>query len=222
MNPAAHLERVGRAHAKLAPKSRRAHAELAPSSRRAHAELTPSSSLALCQELSDNFCFYEPNYDSLEGAAGWARDSLALHASDPREHLYSLAQLEDSQTHEDIWNAAQTQLVRTGKMHGFMRMYWAKKVLEWSPDAAEALRRAIHLNDKYSLDGRDPNGYVGCAWSVMGTHDMGWVERAIFGKIRFMNYMGCKRKFELKTYVAKWGAGPAKPQEPPKKKAKKS
>ena len=84
------------------------------------------------RELSDNFCFYEPNYDNLQGAAGWARDSLELHASDPREHVYSLEQLEASQTHEDIWNAAQTQLVRTGKMHGFMRMYWAKKILEWS------------------------------------------------------------------------------------------
>ena len=103
-----------------------------------------------------------------------------------------------------------------------MRMYWAKKVLEWSPDAAEALRRAILLNDKYSLNGRDPNGYVGCAWSIMGTHDMGWAERAIFGKIRFMNYAGCKRKFDLKTYVAKWGAGPANAQQPAKKKAKTS
>ena len=174
------------------------------------------------RELSDNFCYYEPNYDNLQGAAGWARDSLELHASDPREHVYSLEQLEASQTHEDIWNAAQTQLVKTGKMHGFMRMYWAKKVLEWSPDAAEALRRAILLNDKYSLDGRDPNGYVGCAWSIMGTHDMGWAERAIFGKIRFMNYAGCKRKFDLKTYVAKWGAGPASTQQPAKKKAKTS
>jgi deoxyribodipyrimidine photo-lyase len=87
-------------------------------------------------------------------------------------------------------------------MHGFMRMYWAKKILEWSPSPEEALRRAIFLNDKYELDGRDPNGYVGCAWSVMGTHDMGWAERAVFGKIRFMNYNGCKRKFDLAQYVA--------------------
>ena len=91
-----------------------------------------------------------------------------------------------------------------GKMHGFMRMYWAKKILEWSPSPEEALRRAIYLNDRYSLDGRDPNGYVGCAWSVMGTHDMGWAERAVFGKIRYMNYNGCKRKFDVKQYVAEW------------------
>ena len=100
---------------------------------------------------------------------------------------------------------------------------WAKKILEWSPDPAEALRRAIYLNDKYELDGRDPNGYVGCAWSIMGTHDMGWAERAIFGKIRFMNYAGCKRKFDLKSYVARWGGATpdtAGEAAPPKKKAR--
>ncbi|KAL1529069.1 hypothetical protein AB1Y20_000031 [Prymnesium parvum] len=156
------------------------------------------------RELADNFCFYQPQYDSLEGAAGWARESLALHAADPREHVYSLEQLEAAKTHEDVWNAAQRQMVQTGKMHGFMRMYWAKKILEWSPSPEEALRRAIYLNDRYELDGRDPNGYVGCAWSVMGTHDMGWTERPIFGKIRFMNYAGCKRKFDIAKYVATW------------------
>eukprot|EP00965_Chrysotila_dentata_P161841 5345032-Pleurochrysis_carterae.AAC.2 len=102
-----------------------------------------------------------------------------------------------AQTHEDLWNAAQRQMVATGKMHGFMRMYWAKKILEWSPSPAEAHKRAIYLNDRYSLDGRDPNGYVGIGWAIMGTHDMGWTERAIFGKIRFMNYNGCKRKFDI-------------------------
>ena len=163
------------------------------------------------RELADNFCFYQPNYDSLDGAAVWARDSLELHADDKREHTYTLAQLESARSHEDIWNAAQRQLVFTGKMHGFMRMYWAKKILEWSPTPAEALAWAVHLNDKYSIDGRDPNGYVGCAWSIMGTHDMGWAERAVFGKIRYMNYNGCKRKFDIGTYVAKWGSGPIKP-----------
>jgi len=156
------------------------------------------------RELSDNFCFYNANYDQLDGAAGWARESLLLHAADAREHVYSLDELEGAKTHEDIWNAAQTQMVRTGKMHGFMRMYWAKKILEWSPDPAEALRRAIFLNDKYSLDGRDPNGYVGCGWAIMGVHDMGWAERAVFGKIRYMNYAGCKRKFDIKRYAETW------------------
>ena len=183
------------------------------------------------RELSDNFCFYQPQYDSLQGAAGWARDSLALHSADAREHVYSEAQFEAGQTHEDLWNAAQRQLVSTGKMHGFMRMYWAKKILEWSASPEEALRIALHLNDKYSLDGCDPNGYVGCAWSIMGTHDMGWAERAVFGKIRYMNYNGCKRKFDTAAYVAKWGTGGGKggkqatlfagPGEPAKKKAKK-
>lgn len=89
-------------------------------------------------------------------------------------------------------------------MHGFMRMYWAKKILEWSPSPTEALRRAIYLNDRYELDGRDPNGYVGCAWSIMGTHDMGWKERSVFGKIRYMNHNGCKRKFDVAKYSAAW------------------
>lgn len=158
------------------------------------------------RELSDNFCFYCANYDSLQGAATWARESLELHASDPRTHLYTRKQLEDAETHEDIWNAAQRQMVRTGKMHGFMRMYWCKKILEWSPSPSEALATAIYLNDKYSIDGRDPNGYVGISWSIVGTHDMGWKERPVFGKIRYMNYDGCKRKFDIKTYVAAWPA----------------
>lgn len=181
------------------------------------------------RELADNFCFYQPHYDSLEGAAGWAQDSLRLHETDKREHVYSLEELEGGKTHEDIWNAAQRQMVRTGKMHGFMRMYWAKKILEWSPTPAEALRRSIYLNDRYELDGRDPNGYVGCAWSIMGTHDMGWAERAVFGKIRYMNYAGCKRKFDIKKYAAAWpkeektaaSAKGANPQ-PPAKKARSS
>jgi len=156
------------------------------------------------RELSDNFCHYEPAYDSLDGAAGWARESLELHASDKREHVYSLEQLEGAQTHEDLWNAAQRQLAARGKMHGFMRMYWAKKILEWTASPAEALRIGLYLNDKYSIDGRDPNGYVGVGWSVMGVHDMGWAERAVFGKIRYMNYNGCKRKFDVKQYVAEW------------------
>jgi deoxyribodipyrimidine photolyase len=163
------------------------------------------------RELADNFCFYQPAYDSLDGAAQWARDSLELHASDPREKVYSLEELEQARSHEDIWNAAQRQMVQTGKMHGFMRMYWAKKILEWSPEPAEALRRAIYLNDKYSIDGRDPNGYVGCAWAVMGTHDMGWAERAVFGKIRCAPGRGsiARRRMRASWGLAtsvRWGA----------------
>jgi len=122
---------------------------------------------------------------------------------------YSLEELEAAKTHEDIWNAAQRQMMATGKMHGFMRMYWAKKILEWTPSPEEALRIAIYLNDKYSIDGRDPNGYVGCGWAIMGTHDMGWAERPVFGKIRYMNYAGCKRKFDIARYAAAWAGGGA-------------
>jgi len=163
--------------------------------------------------------------------AGWAYDSLQLHNADARDHVYTLEQLEGAGTHEDLWNAAQNQLVKTGKMHGFMRMYWAKKILEWTPSAEDALKWSVYLNDKYSLDGSDPNGYVGCAWSVMGTHDMGWAERPVFGKIRYMNYNGCKRKFDVNRYVDTWGGkgaaqsklrfGAKKPADaPPAKRAK--
>lgn len=156
------------------------------------------------RELSDNFCFYNADYDSLAGCSQWARDSLSLHSSDPRPVLYSEQELEEGRTYDDLWNAAQLQLQQEGKMHGFLRMYWAKKILEWSVSPAEALRIAVLLNDKYSLDGRDPNGYVGCMWSIAGVHDMGWTERPIFGKVRFMNYAGCKRKFDIKSFVSKY------------------
>jgi len=90
-------------------------------------------------------------------------------------------------------------------MHGFLRMYWAKKILEWTATPEHALEYAILLNDKYSLDGRDPNGYVGCMWSIGGVHDMGWKERAIFGKVRYMNYQGCRRKFDVNAFVMRYG-----------------
>jgi deoxyribodipyrimidine photo-lyase len=118
--------------------------------------------------------------------------------------VYTRDQLENAETHEDLWNAAQLQVVQTGKMHGFLRMYWAKKILEWSATPEEALATAIYLNDKYQLDGRDPNGYVGCMWSIGGIHDQGWAERTIFGKIRYMNLDGCKRKFDVQKFVNKF------------------
>ncbi|MEI7663579.1 MAG: deoxyribodipyrimidine photolyase, partial [Bacteroidota bacterium] len=108
---------------------------------------------------------------------------------------------EQAQTHDPLWNAAQREMVVTGKMHGFMRMYWAKKILEWTPSAEEAMAVAIYLNDKYELDGRDPNGYAGIAWAIGGTHDRPWGERKIFGMIRYMNYQGCKRKFDVDRYI---------------------
>jgi deoxyribodipyrimidine photo-lyase len=102
---------------------------------------------------------------------------------------------------ETIWNAAQMEMVITGKMHGYMRMYWAKKILEWTPDPETAMEIAVYLNDKYELDGRDPNGYAGIAWSIGGVHDRAWGERPIFGKIRYMSYNGCKSKFDVKAYI---------------------
>ena len=127
---------------------------------------------------------------------------MALHATDKREFEYTLAEMEGSRTHDELWNAAQKELTHLGTMHGFMRMYWAKKILEWTGEGAEeALRRAIYLNDRYQLDGRDPNGYVGCMWAVCGVHDQGWKERDVFGKVRYMNYAGCKRKFKIAEYV---------------------
>jgi len=161
--------------------------------------------LIVRRELSENYCYYNQHYDDMQGFAAWAIKSLCEHEKDRREYLYTLSQLEKAGTHDELWNAAQRELLRTGKMHGYMRMYWAKKILEWtaSPAAAQAL--AIYLNDRYELDGRDPNGYTGIAWSLGGLHDRAWKERAIFGKVRYMNYNGAKRKFDVQAYIGKWG-----------------
>ena len=137
-------------------------------------------------------------------SAAWAQNSLEEHRRDPREYLYTLAQFEQAQTHDDLWNAAQLEMVQTGKMHGYLRMYWAKKILEWSRSPEEALKVAIYLNDRYELDGRDPNGYTGIAWSLGGVHDRAWGERRVFGKIRYISYNGCKSKFNVATYIKKY------------------
>jgi len=159
--------------------------------------------LIVRRELADNFCYFNTKYDSFDGLKDWAKLTLNQHRGDRREYVYSLEQFEAAKTHEDLWNAAQLEMVKTGKMHGYMRMYWAKKILEWSESPEEAMRVAIYLNDKYSLDGRDPNGYTGVAWSIGGIHDRAWTERPVFGKIRFMNYNGCKRKFDTAAYVSR-------------------
>ena len=157
--------------------------------------------LIVRRELAENFCFYNKNYDSFDGFHAWAKKTLNEHRSDKREYLYSKIEFENANTHDDLWNAAQFEMVEKGKMQGFMRMYWAKKILEWTPDPESALQIAIDLNDKYQLDGRDPNGYTGIAWSIGGIHDRPWFERPVFGKIRFMNYNGCKRKFKINDYI---------------------
>lgn len=209
------------------------------------------------KELSDNFCYYEAHYQSLSSADNWAQQTIKQHVSDGREHTYTLDELEQAKTHDRAWNAAQKQLTTTGKMHGYMRMYWAKKVLEWSPKRSDlsggldsfsskndmdgmkntaartfsdeetanttqliesklieklkglhsfewALEVLIYLNDTYSIDGCDPNGYVGILWSIAGVHDRPWTEREVFGKVRYMNYSGLKRKFDIETYEQTW------------------
>jgi deoxyribodipyrimidine photo-lyase len=160
-----------------------------------------SEELIVRGELSDNFCYYNSAYDSFKGFPDWAKKTLNDHKKDEREYIYSLKNFEQAKTHEDLWNAAQDELVKTGKMHGYMRMYWAKKILEWSKSPEEALRIAIYLNDKYELDGRDPNGYAGCAWAIGGLHDRAWGERPVYGKIRYMNRNGAKSKFDIKEYI---------------------
>lgn len=166
--------------------------------------------LIVRRELSDNFCFYNSNYDNPQGFKEWARITLDQHLNDPREYLYSKEEFEYAKTHDPLWNASQLEMIQTGKMHGFMRMYWAKKILEWTKDYHQAMQIAVYLNDKYELDGRDPNGYVGIAWSIGGIHDRAWFEREIFGKIRYMNYNGCKRKFDVDGYIQKFGANESK------------
>jgi len=160
--------------------------------------------LIVRRELADNYCFYNKDYDSFEGFRDWAKETLNKHKSDKKEFVYSKDEFEESSTHDPLWNAAQIQMMKTGKMHGYMRMYWAKKILEWTKSPEDAVDIAIYLNDKYELDGRDPNGYTGIAWSIGGIHDRAWGERPVFGKIRYMNYNGCKRKFDVKEYISKW------------------
>lgn len=160
--------------------------------------------LIIRRELADNFCLHTPDYDTESGFPAWARETLDRHRRDPRPVLYTPDEFEEARTHDPLWNAAQSQMRRTGKMHGYLRMYWAKKILEWSASAADAMRTAILLNDRYSLDGRDSNGYTGIAWSIGGVHDRGWTERPIFGKIRYMNLAGARRKFNVDRYVRRW------------------
>ena len=156
--------------------------------------------LIIRRELSMNFVFYNTNYDSFECLPNWAKETLELHSFDNREYVYSYNELEQAKTHDPYWNAAQKEMSHEGKMHGYMRMYWGKKIIEWTESPFEAYETCVKLNDTYELDGRDPNGYAGVAW-CFGKHDRAWGERAIFGKVRYMNDKGLKRKFNIKAYV---------------------
>ena len=154
------------------------------------------------RELAINFVRYNPNYDSFDASEPWADRSLRQHAKDARKFSYTERQLESAETHDPLWNAAQKQMVLTGWMHGYLRMYWAKKILEWSASPADAFAVAVRLNDRYELDGRDPNGYAGIAWAIVGKHDRAWgPERPVYGKIRYMSYESTSRKFNSKAYI---------------------
>ncbi|MFC1563638.1 deoxyribodipyrimidine photo-lyase [candidate division KSB1 bacterium] len=156
--------------------------------------------LIVRRELSMNFVHYNSHYDSFTGLTDWAKHTLSAHKGDMREHIYTIQELEKAETHDEYWNASQQEMVMTGKMHNYMRMYWGKKIIEWSPDPEEAFKRALYLNNKYELDGRDPNGFTGVAW-CFGKHDRPWSERRVFGTTRYMNDKGLKRKFDIEKYV---------------------
>lgn len=156
--------------------------------------------LIIRRELAVNFVHYNSSYDSIACLPKWAKQTLIDHESDTRPYIYNLKELEEAKTHDPYWNAAQLQMIKTGKMHNYIRMYWGKKVIEWSKTAEQAYKTLIYLNDKYELDGRDPNGYAGIAW-CFGKHDRAWTERNVFGMIRYMNAKGLEIKFHIKEYV---------------------
>jgi deoxyribodipyrimidine photo-lyase len=159
------------------------------------------------REISVNFVKHVPNYDTLECAPEWAQKTLREHARDKRDPQYSLEEMEQAKTYDELWNAAQMQMVKYGWMHNYLRMYWAKKILEWSPNPARAFDYAVILNDKYELDGRDPNGYQGIAWAIAGVHDRPWFDRPIFGTIRYMSGASTGKKFNSKRYIRNVASG---------------
>ncbi len=158
--------------------------------------------LIVRRELSNNYIFYNHNYDNFNGLPAWSKETLRKHEKDKRDYIYSKSELENAETHDPYWNAAQNEMKLKGKMHGYMRMYWGKKIIEWSKSPNEAYRIALRLNNKYELDGRDANGYTGIAW-CFGKHDRPWKERKIFGKIRYMSAEGLERKFNIEKYARK-------------------
>jgi len=158
--------------------------------------------LIVRRELAMNFVNYTPDYDSYACLPNWARKTLADHRRDERPYRYSRSQLEDAATHDPYWNAAQREMRHTGFMHNYMRMYWGKKILEWTSSPQEAFETTLAINNKYFLDGRDPNSFTGVAW-IYGMHDRAWSEREIFGKVRYMAASGLERKCDIQAYVSK-------------------
>jgi len=158
--------------------------------------------LIVRRELAMNFCHRNDAYDTYACVPSWARETLAEHRGDRRPYLYTLRDLERARTHDPYWNAAQLEMVHSGFMHGYMRMYWGKKIIEWSSDPESAFRSAITLNNRYELDGRDPNSFAGVAW-CFGKHDRPWTRRPIFGSVRWMSASGLERKFDMDGYVSR-------------------
>jgi deoxyribodipyrimidine photo-lyase len=158
--------------------------------------------LLVRRELALNFVYYHKDYDSYQCLPHWAQESLAEHQIDPRPNLYSRRELEKADTHDPYWNAAMREMKYTGFMHNYMRMYWGKKILEWSATPQEAYQNALAINNKYFMDGRDPNSYAGVGW-IFGLHDRAWFQRPIFGKVRYMAASGLERKCDIKGYVHK-------------------
>ena len=156
--------------------------------------------LIVRRELAANFVYFNDDYDAYAAVPRWARQTLALHRRDPRPHRYTRRQMENAQTHDTYWNAAMREMRLTGYMHGYMRMYWGKKIIEWTNTPAYAHATALYLNNKYFIDGRDPNAYTNVAW-LFGLHDRPWQERPVFGKVRYMNANGLRRKFDMDGYI---------------------
>lgn len=160
------------------------------------------------RELGHNFCAHRSDYDRFESLPDWARQTLKAHARDEREYLYSLEQFETAHTHDALWNAAQTQLLREGRIHNYLRMLWGKKILEWTRAPAQALEIMIELNNKYALDGRDPNSYSGIFW-CLGRYDRPWgPERPVFGTVRYMSSQNAARKLRLRGYLERFSPQP--------------
>jgi len=155
------------------------------------------------REVGFHFAHHTPDYAKFESLPEWVQETLKVHEKDPREYIYTLDEFEQSKTHDEIWNAAQNQLVREGYIHNYLRMLWGKKILEWTPDPQTALSYMIELNNKYALDGRDPNSYSGIFW-ILGRFDRPWFERPIFGKIRYMSSESTRKKVKLKKYLEKY------------------
>jgi deoxyribodipyrimidine photo-lyase len=202
LSPYLHFGQLGPREVARAVRDLSASPETSPA-RRAGADAFLEQ-LIVRRELAVNFVTFNPRYDSLDGCEPWALRTLQKHARDRRPVVYTADQLEAAETHDPLWNAAQRQMVETGWMHGYVRMYWAKKILEWSRRADEAFDLTVVLNDRYLLDGRDPNGYTNIAWAVGGKHDRPWGERPVSGTIRWMSFASTSKKFDARAYIARW------------------